>query len=232
MKIFSCKTFLLLLSLLYSINVFAQDGKGVTYLKRDNFGSVYITHDTSRIEYERLMPKGITADLKNSYNAAFIHLLKDTLINIPHFKLNEKLLLSWVPLYLKKDQFYVYSPSDWISHFAYLFTDSTIIRYKTDGPDVFIFRNYQEISNDDFKLQVLTYDKKTIQITIKLIDESKQISLWTFNYGDDKDENFLMTNAARVKEYPMVKCDCGDRKCLLEYEFDKIDKKMIRKKGW
>ncbi len=214
MYLFSWKSFLLLLSLFYSITVFSQNEKGVTYLKRDNFGSVYITHDTLRKEYEWLVPKEISAEVKANYDAAFFHLLKDTVISIPHFKLNEKLLLNWVPLYILKDKYYVYCPSDWISHFAYLFTDSTIIGYKSDGPDAFIFRNYQEISGNEFKLKVLTYDKTIIQITIKIIEESKQISLWTFNYGNDKDESFLMVNATRVKEYPMVKCDCGDHKCL------------------
>jgi hypothetical protein len=38
-----------------------------------------------------------------------------------------------------------------------------------------------------------------------------------------------MVDSNNVTRFPMVKCDCGENKCLIEYEFEKLDyEKLIK----
>ncbi|MEP7264200.1 MAG: hypothetical protein ABI772_06875 [Bacteroidota bacterium] len=207
-----------------------QHGK-VKYLKKDNYGSVYVTKDTSIREYNWLSVVSFNKEVTSAYTTNYNVVLKDTLVLTKHFSINEKLLLNWTPLYIYNDNYYVYSPSDWMAHFNYLVNDSAIIEYKTDGPDAMILLDYQELSSSEFLFKILSYDKVVSELRIKIIDPAKQITLWIFKSKNYKN-NMLIVNGDRVKEYPMVKCDCNGQKCLLEFEFDKINEEMISKKGW
>lgn len=202
---------------------FAQPHGKVKYLRKDNYGSVYVTKDTTLREYNWLSSATVTEEALSTYKESFDFVLKDTLVPVRHFSINEKLLVKWAPLYIYDDKFYVYSPSDWMSHFNYLLTDSSIIELISDGPNAKVLLDYQEISANDFRFKYLIYGKQVQEMKVKIIDQEKQIILWGHQ---------LLVNSANVKEFPMVKCDCGNQKCLLEFEFHKVDEELIRRKGW
>jgi hypothetical protein len=216
--------------LLLTLQVSAQEKQNVVFLKMDNYGSVYITSDTARPEYDYLNPPVFTDQVRSIYIRNSDKQFADTFIVFRHFNISASLPLNWIPLYVLNDKFYVYSPSDRINHYSYTFSDSVLIQNTAEGPLPILMNSYEEVSPDEFRLSLLDNYYKPYTLRIKITDAVKGISLWEYDYGKKKEFSF-MVKAENVKQFPMVVCDCGGAKCHLEYKFDTIDEKYIRRKS-
>jgi hypothetical protein len=215
----------IIFGLLYLTVGFSQTKNDTVFLKKEKFGTVYITRDTSIQEY-----KWVAADLKDKdflhYKEYYDALLKDSVIQVKHFYLKE-LPAKWSPIYIIKNKYYLYAPSDWMFNYGFIVKDSLVIREYTDGPDVMIILDYKQKSKNEFFFKLHTQHGNEY-LTIKIIDSKLGIAVWKFvgnNYWDYR----LMVNSKNVYKFPMVKCDCGENKCVIEYEFEKLDYEKIIK---
>ena len=137
---------LTILGLMYISAGFSQTGKDTLFLKKEKFGTVYITSDTSIIEYKWLNLPDLNEKNYAFYKEYYNDLLKDTVIKIKHFNLGQ-LPKKWSPLFMIKDKHYVYAPSDWMFNFGFALNDSVVSRLYTDGPDVMIILDFKQKSH-------------------------------------------------------------------------------------
>jgi len=209
---------------------FSQSKSESTPLKKYNIVSAYVTNDTSREEYNMLIPDEVDEQVDQKYFETVDQMLEDTIIDLKHFTF-QNLPLKWSPLYLLKTKYYVYNPSDWMYHFTYSITDSIIIESNGEVPSPMVILDYKKISDNEFSFSLLRPDESLINVKIKIIDPKNQIAIWEF-LSDNFHEYMLMVNSLKVKNFPMVVCDCGETKCSKEFEFEKIDDNLIKKNGW
>jgi hypothetical protein len=220
------KLSLTFLALIISQLAFCQSKSDKKLLKKDKYGEVYITHDTSRIEYKWLIPS-YPYDNLHIYQEYYQHITEST--NSIH-KFSNKLnnLSKWTPLYKINNKYYLYGPSDWMYNFGFIINDSTILRQFSDGPGVFVILHSHKVSDNVYHYKTLDYDKKETHISIYIIDQTNEIAVWKFETQDEIQYE-LMINSNNIKKFPLVNCDCGEVKCLLEYDFKKLDfEKLIR----
>lgn len=222
------KSFILLF-MLYHFFSEAQDKKHVQYIRKDNFGSVYITTDTTLNAYEYLVTPALKGQRLQWYNDGIAEVLNDTIINFKKHNVSETILANWCPLYVLKDKFYVYSPSDWINHYSYSVSDSTLVENTFEGSVPMLMSDYTERSSSEFVINLA--NKEPSSLRIKTIDASRGIALWAFTYRDTVEYTFMVKEQF-VKKFPLVVCECGGMKCYLEYKFETIDEKYLRRRGW
>lgn len=108
------------------------------------------------------------------------------------------------------------------------FSDSTIIKQYSDGPDVYALLSAKKISNKKYEFKTLTTNNITTKISIFIIDDQNHIAVWKF--VSNKETHYeLMVDVDYLKRFPIVVCDCGDTKCLMEYHFKLINfEKLIK----
>jgi hypothetical protein len=221
------KTIFTTIGILHILIGFSQNGNEKIILKKEKHGEVYITHDTSRIEYTWLIPdypKEASLDLYNQYYQAIV---KDT--TFTKYNSQKKILpVKWTPLNKIDDQYYLYAPSDWISSYGYIFSDSTIIKQYTDGPDVYVLLSTKKISNNRYEYKTLASDKSFITINVYIIDNKNHIAVWRFDSNNETTYG-LLVDADYLKRFPLVVSDCYGNKCIIEYNFKPIDfEKLIK----
>ncbi len=217
---------------IFCLIVFAslsQNNSAKIILKKLPYGEVYITEDKTLKQYKWLVPEDINTKTIKQYKDGIQYLR--TFHDFSFKKIDLKSLIKkWSPLHIYKGKYYVYSPSDWISHFAFTITDSVIINHGGEGPEPLVIKKYKKVSNSEFQFEVYDLDSLITTVRIRIIDIKKQIALWEF-----KNKSYyrreLMVNAAYVNSFPMVVTDCHDRKCILEFAMDKIDNKWLKAHG-
>ena len=209
---------LIIFLLLIASNGFAQDKSKITFIKKDNYGSVYITADTSKEEYNYLPTPKWNDELQETYIRHFYDTFTDTVVVPKHFNLNEELIQNWIPLYLYKDKLYAYAPSDWINSYSYSFSDSVLINNSAEGPFPLFLDQYVVENDNSFRFHIIDA-AMDFHIRIKIIDRSKSLTLWEFEYDNGGRRFQYFTSSKHLKKFPLVICECNGSKCLLEYKF-------------
>jgi len=214
------RSLLTILGLMYLSFGYSQSTRDTVFLKKEKFETLYLTHDTSIHDYKWLVPADLNVRNLSIYMDYFTGLLKDTVIKIKHFDFGN-LPLKWSPIYMIKTKYYLYSPSDWMFSFGFVINDSIVLRQYSDDPGALIILDYMQKSNNEyfFKLRTL---QGIEYLTIKIIDAKLGIAVWKF-VGNDYWKYRLMVNSNNVKQFPMVKCNCGENKCVTEYKFEELD---------
>ncbi len=224
------KTFLIYLFCSFSVCVFSQlkideskfAARRDSVLKNTDFGSVYITKDTSLKYYKWLNPSQFNEEiLVEIYNENFekgFANQKETEYRQIH---KNPLLGNWSSLYIFENKLYVYSPSDWIANQTLIVCDSAFYSIQSDYSIQYI-QNCKRISETEFECVLIDANEFVCNLNVNFIDTEKNISLWTYK-NNDGIRLELKVKSLHVKDYPMIVNDCLDRKCIQEFNFDELD---------
>lgn len=229
------KVYILILILnLIGINSFAQkDSKQIDSFKflakpdsiiiKHKEGYIYVTSDTTAKMYDWLVPKPNNKYVINIYADYIKHIkenFKQDLVinNIKDFP------RKWNSIYVHKNKYFLYSPSDWMMNTGYYISDSVIYITKSDPSDLYFILDFKPKSIDLSEFQIINYFGEHKVIRIQLVDFENGIYIWTFlNQQNEIESRFLMQDSKFTKRLPMIVCDCGENKCFMEFEFDKPD---------
>jgi hypothetical protein len=128
----------------------------------------------------------------------------------------------WVPIYLYKNEYYLYAPSDWGNHRKFVITDSTTIDYDMEGMEPSKIVSINHVST----YEILIKRKNNWQgdsVKIKLINPELGIAIFTFCKTRTTDEEKrLMVSVDKVYKFKAIVNHCDSDK-VSEWEFDKID---------
>jgi len=127
----------------------------------------------------------------------------------------------WNSVYVYKDRFFLYGPSDWMMNTGYYISDSVIYITKSDPNDLYFILDFKQKSTELTEISIINYFGERNKIQIQLIDQKYGLYVWTFfNKESNIQTQYLMQDSKFSKKLPMIVCDCGDEKCLLEFDFN------------
>jgi hypothetical protein len=185
-----------------------------TVLQETAYGSIYITNDKKLKYYDWLVPgdlRSMDPDERQFYNEMAVAVLDSHDVKMKHFPLGE-LPLKWAPLGYYNGNFYVHSPSDWMSHFNDVITDSVLYCIETDpGNSASAIMNVRSVSATTTRFELLDQLNKNY-LNIIVVDRKRGIAVWELLDGNNK----LLSRSLdvrKVKLFPMIIEDCGDAKC-------------------
>jgi len=198
-------------------------------ISKQQHGYIYITRDTSAEMFDRLASDiEVEGDEMNIYRQFASDIKKKSGQSVVVKTLGD-LPRKWNSVYLVNDSYYVYSPSDWMSNSGYYVSDSVIFITKSDPDDLYVILDHKKLDEVD-EFQFVNYAGEKHSVQIKLVDPEYGIYIWTFMKNGDL-TRYLMQDSRLVKRLPMIVADCGEEKCVLEFEFDKPDFEKIEAKS-
>ena len=190
-------------------------------ISKSNFGIVYITKDTTAEMYDWL---DITTPEKfelENFDSEYIRDIESYInIQMKHVK-GINLHPYWTKLNKYNSQYYVYSPSDWMSNATMYVTDSILYRLTNPDPTISFITSFEKMSNDQYEIGIENKSGLVKKVQIECIDFEKGIYLWKFikEDGDILHEEYK-TPSNKVRNFEMIVNDCFDRKCIQEFKFD------------
>ncbi len=125
----------------------------------------------------------------------------------------------WIPLYLYKNRYYAYAPSDRSYNKWIKITDSTFIEYDMEGPMPSKIRSFSNINQRHFALHVADVPQKQRKIDAYIIDPKNEIAVFEFSEKNKKPLYRLMVSAKNINRYPVIVNFCVDNRTS-EMEFD------------
>lgn len=145
--------------------------------------------------------------------------------------LNKEFPRKWVALYLYKEEFFTYYPSDFGNHYKFQITDTTTLDFTMEGPEPSILLSTRQIASNKVELTRNNYWKGH-KLTINIIDSAKGIAIFTFSPTKyiPYVHKVLMVNADKAYLFKTVVNYCETQK-MFEFEFDKIDFEQLEKNG-
>jgi hypothetical protein len=189
-------------------------------IKETEYGSIYVTKDTSVVMYSWLANENIDTTVFNElYSANNIsELLATNKIKMKHYR-NIPILGNWNLLYVLKNHFYVYSPSDWMYNKRILVSDSALYHMSSGDWSFELIQNVETMSNGDLNINLVGYDNERIELSIRFIDDSKNIALWHRKSKEDEYSE-LRVRSSLVRKFEMIVNDCLEMKCYQEFVFE------------
>lgn len=193
-------------------------------------GYIYLTTDSASKLYDWIIP--------NPDNKYLINIYQDYIKHIKE-SFNQDLVINnikdfprkWNSVYVYKDEYFLYGPSDWMMNTGYYVSDSVIYITKSDPSDLYFMLDFKKKNIKLTEIQIINYFGEYNKIQIRLIDDNYGLYIWTFiNQGGEVKTQYLMQDSRFSKRFPMIVCDCGDEKCFMEFEFDKPDFNKLTKK--
>jgi hypothetical protein len=101
----------------------------------------------------------------------------------------------------------------------YIKNDYTIL--SSDPSDLYIIRDLKIVDKISQHLEVFNYSREIQTLKITGLNKDLGIYTWEILSTDGKLKNkFLMQNTAFSKRLPIIVCDCGSVKCVMEFKFD------------
>ena len=193
-----------------------QSEKPTFLAKRDSvilekeFGSIYITKDTSSIIYSWI--KSNYENIEKSYLKGSIkEIVKHSNIQLKHFMLSD-LHKEWSPIKIFNNQLTLYCPTDWMNNYTFIITDSAIYNSSSDAT-VQVITNYTK-TNNLHTFNLLDYHGNKTKLTIEETNDSLGVSIWIiFNNQGDIISKSLKVKSTKVKKFPFLVFDCYYSKC-------------------
>lgn len=135
----------------------------------------------------------------------------------------------WIPLYLYKNKYYVYEPSEAGALCRRILNDSLLVFWFMDGPMPYVVRNITktgklswEVQTKDYIIQEEGYVRPEI-LHIYMIDPVRQIAVWEYKSKNEKKYNYeLVVAKASAKEFDIIINYCMTDK-MPEFNFDQPD---------
>ena len=127
----------------------------------------------------------------------------------------------WCSLFRYKGQFYLYSPSDYISNYNVGITDSTYIDYTGEGPMANRINAFLKVSAGKFLFNLSGYNDPKKIIRIHVVDKKRGIAVFEHPNALPKQRYQFMVQADKMKNFPIIVNYCKTQK---QEEFDGFDK--------
>jgi hypothetical protein len=109
-----------------------------------------------------------------------------------------------------------------MSNLGLIITDSIIYHVQSDWDPVsdYMLQEFKSTDNEKTEIKANNLLGQEFDISIQIVDRSLGIYEWSlFNNEVKSTVIFLMQNSDYSNKLRMIVCDCGDRKCLLEFDF-------------
>ena len=190
-------------------------------LKEPEFGYIYITSDTSSNYYDWIIPTIDTEMVQSIQNQYFSKEYEKINLSKSHFNLGS-FPRKWNSVYRYQNEYFLYAPSDWMSNLGLIITDSIIYHVQSDWDPVsdYMLQEFKSTDNEKTEIKANNLLGQEFDISIQIVDRSLGIYEWSlFNNEVKSTVIFLMQNSDYSNKLRMIVCDCGDRKCLLEFDF-------------
>lgn len=190
-------------------------------LKETEFGYIYITSDTSSNYYDWIIPTIDTEMVHSIQNQYFSQEFEKINLSNSHFNLGS-FPRKWNSVYRYQNEYFLYAPSDWMYNSGFYFSDSIIYNGESDWDPAtdYIMKDFKLFNEGNATIKTINLLGQQIDISIHLVDKSLGIYQWILtNQQENETIKFLMQNSDFSKKLRMVVCDCGDQKCLLEFDF-------------
>ncbi len=137
---------------------------------------------------------------------------------------------NWVTLKQYQDQFYVYSPCDFLYHLRQSVNDTTFIDWTGEGPVANKIISQKKIDDDTYQFILTGIQGLERSIIIYIIDRKKGIAVFEqSNKGKGTTYN-LMIAADKIKSVPIIINHCPVQK-KPEFNFDEPDFKRLLTKN-
>ncbi len=205
--------------LICSTAVFSQRHKKDTvFLKKAKDQLVYIEPDIHSEKYRALADFSLAEYQKESYDEQ-LRQFESAEFPFNKFSLG-RFPRKWVTINLYQSKPYAYYPCDFINYSALVFTDSTLLQYSGEPPQIEPLLGFKRIDIQTF--QVITTQRSMIFHFISLA--GKKLFLVENNYDvaeqmDAAPLYQLMIPASQIKTVPMIVNECNVQK-QLEWAFD------------
>lgn len=190
-------------------------------LKETEFGYIYITSDTSSNYYDWIIPIIDTEMIHLIQNQYFSKELEKLIDSNSHFNLGS-FPRKWNSVYLYQNEYFLYAPSDWMYNSGFYFSDSIIYNSESDWDPAtdYIMKDFKLFNEGNATIQTINLLSQQIAISVNLVDKSLGIYQWILtNKQENETMKFLMQNSDFSKKTRMIVSDCGDRKCIMEFDF-------------
>jgi hypothetical protein len=190
-------------------------------IKETEYGCVYVTKDTTAEMYSWLANESIdTSVLNELYSTENIsEFLITNKIEMKQFK-NIAISGNWSSLYILNDNFYVYSPSDWMFNKRILISDSALYHFGSDDWRIESIQTVETNLNGDLNINLTGFSGEKIELSIKFIDNDKNIALWHRKSSDGYEYSELRVRSSEVRKFDMIVNDCLGVKCYQEFIFE------------
>jgi len=137
----------------------------------------------------------------------------------------------WIPVYLYKDNYYLYAPSDWGNAGKRIINDSAFVYWYMDGPLPIPLTSVKKEAQNKYILEISNLSKDSLEkqeLTIFQIDPKTQLSVFKFSNKTGKTQYRLYIPKESASSFDMIVNYCENQK-QLEFEFEEIDfKKLIK----
>lgn len=142
----------------------------------------------------------------------------------------------WIPLYLYKNKYYVYMPSEQGLLLRRIINDSLLIFWFMDGPMPYVLQSVTQTDNEnwlvkskDHFVRMEGFIRPEI-LNIHMIDPVNKIAVWEYKSENEKEYKYeLCIPKERIKNFDIIVNDSNEK--AAEFEFEKPDfKKLMKKK--
>jgi hypothetical protein len=196
---------------------------------KDYYHTVYIEKDRGAKAYKALQ------DFKYDHNDSIAYNAGYKVLKVRYSKPLKKYNITglpkeWLPLYLYKGNYYLYSPCNTANMGMRVLTDSTLIYYSLDGPEPKPILDFKKLNANKYALKSLPIYQfvKSSNITIYIIDPEKMIAVWEDKTLPEAYRYQLYVAKENAGNFDMVINQSVNTK-LPEYHFDKIDFRALLK---
>jgi predicted transcriptional regulator len=191
---------------------------------KDDYHAVYIDHNRQSAAYKRLLNFNLNKYDVNDYRENYRIMKSRHHAPLKKFNL-AGLLKQWMPLYLHKGKYYIYSPSEWGTIDRRILTDSTMMYWFMDGLTPEPYQQVKKINNHTyaFKLHSFYTDNPgNTTIIIHIIDPKNQIAIWEDTGEKGASHYGLYIPRQNARNFDLIVNSCLTEKTN-EFEFDKVD---------
>ena len=191
--------------------------KADSILEKTPYGYIYISSDTNSRPYQWIIPK-LSDNFTEFAVKEAIAFLQSEGKQLQRFDIGE-FPRKWNEVYEFRGNYYLYSPSDWMSNSGFIISDSILYVTSSDA-DQYILKNFKANGTVQANITVENFRGEFQDIQIRIIDPSFGIYEWLFNDGTGILRKTLMQNSNYSKKLKMIVCDCGGSKCIVNFNFN------------
>lgn len=204
---------------MYLCNIYAQSTgkKDTLFLLREKrptgYHTVFIDTNPASRYYKAISDFSFTGDDKKIY-ASTLAIVKDK--RLTRFT-SKAFPRKWIKVYQYQNKFYVYYPSDFMSHYMVRVTDSTYIDYYGEGPLANRIISFKRVDSSTYHFKLKSPYTGIHQIVVHIIDPKKGIAVFEESAETGETYCHLMVTADKVRVLPIIVNYSPDQK---EEEFD------------
>lgn len=136
---------------------------------------------------------------------------------------------NWVPLYLYRGEYYLYSPSEGGLNGRRQINPFTLICNYIDGPYPYIINSVKQLSPTVYHITTVESCsntdllRKPSDLYIYMIDPVNEIAVWQYTANNGKPSYTLYVSEKKARNFNMIVWHTPYEKEFDEFEFDQID---------